>query len=90
MPSSRPIHSPIPGTTVSDLRPSPRPDASPEPSVAISAEAPPHPSPALRPSPGFDLPISFTREEVLRDYRLAAESRQASLVGRREVLTGKA
>lgn len=34
--------------------------------------------------------ISFTREEVLSDYRLAHESRQASLIGRREVLTGKA
>jgi pyruvate/2-oxoglutarate/acetoin dehydrogenase E1 component/TPP-dependent pyruvate/acetoin dehydrogenase alpha subunit len=30
------------------------------------------------------------REEVLRDYRLACESRQASLLGRKEVLTGKA
>jgi len=29
-------------------------------------------------------------EEVLRDYRIAYESRQASLIGRREVLTGKA
>lgn len=34
--------------------------------------------------------ISFTKEEVLSDYRLAHESRQASLIGRREVLTGKA
>ena len=34
--------------------------------------------------------ISFTREEVLRDFRVACESRQASLLGRREVLTGKA
>jgi pyruvate/2-oxoglutarate/acetoin dehydrogenase E1 component/TPP-dependent pyruvate/acetoin dehydrogenase alpha subunit len=30
------------------------------------------------------------REEVLRDYRLACESREASLLGRKEVLTGKA
>ncbi len=30
------------------------------------------------------------REEVLRDYRLAVASREASLIGRREVLTGKA
>jgi 2-oxoisovalerate dehydrogenase E1 component len=30
------------------------------------------------------------RNEVLRDYRLANESRQASLIGRKEVLTGKA
>jgi pyruvate/2-oxoglutarate/acetoin dehydrogenase E1 component/TPP-dependent pyruvate/acetoin dehydrogenase alpha subunit len=31
----------------------------------------------------------FTTEEVLNDYRIAFESRQASLLGRREVLTGK-
>ena len=30
------------------------------------------------------------REEVLKDYRLACESREASLLGRKEVLTGKA
>ena len=30
------------------------------------------------------------RDEVLKDYRLACESRQASLLGRKEVLTGKA
>jgi pyruvate/2-oxoglutarate/acetoin dehydrogenase E1 component/TPP-dependent pyruvate/acetoin dehydrogenase alpha subunit len=30
------------------------------------------------------------REVVLKDYQLACESRQASLLGRREVLTGKA
>lgn len=33
---------------------------------------------------------AFNREEVLYDYRIAFESRQASLLGRREVLTGKA
>jgi pyruvate/2-oxoglutarate/acetoin dehydrogenase E1 component/TPP-dependent pyruvate/acetoin dehydrogenase alpha subunit len=33
---------------------------------------------------------AFSREEVLRDYRIAFESRQVSLIGRREVLTGKA
>lgn len=32
----------------------------------------------------------FIKEEVLNDYRIANESRQASLLGRREVLTGKA
>jgi 2-oxoisovalerate dehydrogenase E1 component len=32
----------------------------------------------------------FSREAVLRDYRTAYQSRQASLLGRREVLTGKA
>ncbi len=30
------------------------------------------------------------RNEVLRDYRIACESRQTSLLGRKEVLTGKA
>lgn len=30
------------------------------------------------------------REEILKDFRLANESREASLLGRREVLTGKA
>src|SRR5688572_21924714 len=36
--------------------------------------------------------LSFDRfrDEVLKDYRLICESRQASLLGRREVLTGKA
>ena len=30
------------------------------------------------------------RNEVLNDYRIVLESREASLLGRREVLTGKA
>ncbi len=34
--------------------------------------------------------LNLTREEVLNDYRIANESRQMSLLGRREVLTGKA
>ncbi len=38
------------------------------------------------PGPGSQ----FTRESILRDYRLAYQSRQASLIGRREVITGKA
>ena len=33
---------------------------------------------------------NLTHKEILRDYRLAYQSRQASLIGRREVLTGKA
>lgn len=32
----------------------------------------------------------FNKEEILADYKLANESRQASLLGRKEVLTGKA
>jgi 2-oxoisovalerate dehydrogenase E1 component len=34
--------------------------------------------------------ISLSTEEILNDYRLAHESRQASILGRREALTGKA
>ncbi|MDX1436056.1 MAG: thiamine pyrophosphate-dependent enzyme, partial [Anaerolineales bacterium] len=33
---------------------------------------------------------SLTAEEIIADYRLAFRSRQASLIGRREVLSGKA
>lgn len=33
---------------------------------------------------------TLTKESVVADYRLAYRSRQASLIGRREVLTGKA
>jgi len=32
---------------------------------------------------------NFDKTEILNDYRIACESRQASLMGRREVLTGK-
>ncbi|HYO15961.1 MAG TPA: thiamine pyrophosphate-dependent enzyme, partial [Thermoanaerobaculia bacterium] len=32
----------------------------------------------------------FTKDSILRDYRIAFQSRQASLLGRREVFTGKA
>jgi len=47
------------------------------------------------PAPGEVLDpekLSFDkfREEVLKDYRYACESREASLLGRKEVLTGKA
>ena len=34
--------------------------------------------------------LKLKKEEILRDYRIANESRQASIMGRREVLTGKA
>lgn len=37
-----------------------------------------------------DLPFPLTPAEFLQDYRLAVESREASLLGRLEVLTGKA
>ncbi len=36
----------------------------------------------------FLLPLA--KEEIIKDYRLAWQSRQASLIGRREVLSGKA
>ncbi|PLX03521.1 MAG: transketolase [Marinilabiliales bacterium] len=34
--------------------------------------------------------LGLSKEEILNDFRIANESRQASLMGRREVLTGKA
>jgi pyruvate/2-oxoglutarate/acetoin dehydrogenase E1 component/TPP-dependent pyruvate/acetoin dehydrogenase alpha subunit len=34
--------------------------------------------------------VELGAEDVLRDYRVAAQSRQASLIGRREVMSGKA
>ena len=34
--------------------------------------------------------ISLSKEEILRDFALATESRQASLIGRKEVFRGKA
>ncbi len=37
-----------------------------------------------------EIRTQFTRESILDDYRVAFRSRQASLIGRREVLTGKA
>src|SRR5438128_9323329 len=46
-------------------------------------------SPSTLPS---EAKLSFDkfREEVLQDYRIACISREASLLGRKEVLTGKA
>jgi 2-oxoisovalerate dehydrogenase E1 component len=43
-----------------------------------------------KPEPSTDTRTQFTRESILDDYRTAYRSRQASLIGRREVLTGKA
>ena len=37
-----------------------------------------------------DLARKFQKAEVLQDYRIACESRQASIIGRKEVLGGKA
>lgn len=36
------------------------------------------------------LPPGLDKEEILQDYRTAYQSRQASLIGRREVMSGKA
>src|SRR5882672_647460 len=36
------------------------------------------------------LSFDHFRKEVLKDYRVACESRETSLLGRKEVLTGKA
>ncbi len=34
--------------------------------------------------------LPFPKEVIIKDYRLGYRSRQASTIGRREVLTGKA
>src|SRR6187401_158902 len=34
--------------------------------------------------------LPLDKEEIIKDYRLAYQSRQVSLIGRREVLSGKA
>src|SRR3990170_2166230 len=36
------------------------------------------------------LDLSLSADEILRDYQVAYQSRQASVIGRREVLSGKA
>ncbi len=42
------------------------------------------------PEQTHDTRTQFTRESIIDDYRVAYRSRQASLIGRKEVLTGKA
>ncbi len=43
------------------------------------------------PQPGSDPGGSqFTRESILRDYRIAYQSREASLIGEKQVFSGKA
>lgn len=34
--------------------------------------------------------LPLEKDEIIKDYRLAYQSRQVSLIGRREVLSGKA
>ena len=46
--------------------------------------------PHKEPSEKQDLSYDDFRSVILNDYRVANESRQASLLGRKEVLTGKA
>src|SRR5512137_804136 len=41
-------------------------------------------------SPKKEIKTNTTPTEVLSDYRIAYRSRQAAIIGRREVLTGKA
>ncbi len=45
---------------------------------------------ANKKKPGKKPVQKWSREEVLRDYRIACESRQLSILGRREVLAGRA
>ena len=45
--------------------------------------------PATSTLAGATTAAQLSRESILRDYRLSYQSRQASLLGRREVLTGK-
>jgi pyruvate/2-oxoglutarate/acetoin dehydrogenase E1 component/TPP-dependent pyruvate/acetoin dehydrogenase alpha subunit len=42
------------------------------------------------PKPRGSVALPLSKEEIIHDYRLAFQSRQASLIGRREVLSGKA
>jgi 2-oxoisovalerate dehydrogenase E1 component len=41
-------------------------------------------------TPETETRTQFTRESIIEDYRVAVRSRHASLIGRKEVLTGKA
>src|SRR5512143_2204838 len=40
--------------------------------------------------PALEQEFPFEKDQIIKDYRLAYQSRQASLIGRREVLSGKA
>src|SRR5512143_1674981 len=40
--------------------------------------------------PVLEQELPFDKDQIIRHYRLAYQSRQASLIGRREVLSGKA
>jgi pyruvate/2-oxoglutarate/acetoin dehydrogenase E1 component/TPP-dependent pyruvate/acetoin dehydrogenase alpha subunit len=45
---------------------------------------------SARPADRSESPELFTKESILRDYRIAWESREASLVGEKQVFSGKA
>src|SRR4029453_4861879 len=45
---------------------------------------------ALPGDPAESGPEQFTKESILRDYRIAFESRETSLIGEKQVFTGKA
>lgn len=47
------------------------------------------PTASVAPAP-IKLPLNLSKADLLTDYRLACESRQASLTGRKEVFAGKA
>src|SRR5215475_10159943 len=66
---------------MSDESPLYRASAAAASSAAAAAPAPAAPAGST---------TALRKELVLRDYRLAVRSRQVSLLGRREVLTGKA
>ena len=53
----------------------------------MPVDSPPQPPRAADDEPGA---AEHSRAAVLADYRIAYQSRQASLLGRKEVLTGKA
>lgn len=48
------------------------------------------PTTSSKSSTGVEIDLTLTADEILRDYRLAYQSRQLSLIGRREVLSGRA
>lgn len=60
-----------------------------EASKITSAQTKQTEQPDRKPLP-FASQIELSRADILRDYRIACESRETSLIGRREVLSGKA
>jgi pyruvate/2-oxoglutarate/acetoin dehydrogenase E1 component/TPP-dependent pyruvate/acetoin dehydrogenase alpha subunit len=75
--------------TASVKAPKPSVDVKVERKQASSSAASDPKSQAPRPGAGT-APLPFSKEEILNDYRIAHQSRLASVLGRKEVLTGKA